>query len=72
MLEADYSRGRTCAGYFLVTEDPGKGIFVVSDGLATASVFVEPLPAGAPAGEGAVIEGHLDLYARRRAPRAGC
>ena len=65
-LEAEpYSRGRIVVpGYFLVTEDPGKGIFVVSDGLATASVFVEPLPAGAPAGEGAVIEGATLTYTR--------
>ena len=62
---ATYSRGRTVApGFFLVTEDTGKGGFVVSDGLATASVFVEPLPAGAPPGEGAVIEGATLTYTR--------
>ena len=37
---------------------------MVSDGLATASVFVEPLPAGAPVGEGAIIEGATLTYTR--------
>ena len=37
---------------------------MVSDGLATASIFVEPLPAGAPAGEGAIIEGSTLTYTR--------
>ena len=60
-----YSRGRAVIpGFFLVSEDPVKGVFVVSDGLATASIFVEPLPAGAPAGEGAVIEGATLTYTR--------
>ena len=72
-LEAEpQSRGRTVVpGFFLVTEDPGKGIFVVSDGLATASVFVEPLPAGAPPGEGAVIEGATLTYTRGVASAEG-
>ena len=30
----------------------------------TASVFVEPLPAGAPVGEGAIIEGATLTYTR--------
>ena len=64
-VESAYARGRAVIpGYFVMSEDPDRGIFVVSDGLATASVFVEPLPAGAPAGEGAVIEGATLTYTR--------
>ena len=64
-VENGYERGRSVIpGYFVMSEDPDRGIFVVSDGLATASVFVEPLPAGAPAGEGAVIEGATLTYTR--------
>ena len=60
-----YSRGRAVIpGFFLMSEDPANGVFVVSDGLATASIFVEPLPAGAPPGEGAVIEGATLTYTR--------
>jgi hypothetical protein len=51
-------------GFFLILEEPDGGVFVVSDGLATASVFVEPLPLGAPGGEGAVIEGATLSYTR--------
>ncbi len=51
-------------GFFLILEEPDDGVFVVSDGLATASVFVEPLPLGAPGGEGAVIEGATLSYTR--------
>ena len=47
-----------------MSEDLVNGVFVVSDGLATASIFVEPLPAGAPPGEGAVIEGATLTYTR--------
>lgn len=64
-VDSVYARGRAVIpGYFVMSEDPDRGIFVVSDGLATASVFVEPLPAGAPAGEGAVIEGATLTYTR--------
>ena len=60
-----YSRGRAVIpGFFLMSEDPVNGVFVVSDGLATASIFVEPLPTGAPPGEGAVIEGATLTYTR--------
>ena len=60
-----YSRGRAVIpGFFLMSEDPVNGVFVVSDGLATASIFVEPLLAGAPPGEGAVIEGATLTYTR--------
>ncbi len=60
-----YSRGRAVIpGFFLMSEDLVNGVFVVSDGLATASIFVEPLPAGAPPGEGAVIEGATLTYTR--------
>ena len=51
-------------GFFLILEEPDSGVFVVSDGLATASVFVEPLPLGAPGGEGAVIKGATLTYTR--------
>ena len=51
-------------GFFLILEEPDGGVFVVSDGLATASVFVEPLPHGAPGGEGAVIKGATLTYTR--------
>ena len=51
-------------GFFLILEEPDGGVFVVSDGLATASVFVEPLPLGAPGGEGAVIKGATLTYTR--------
>ena len=51
-------------GFFLILEEPDGGFFVVSDGLATASVFVEPLPPGAPGGEGAVIQGATLTYTR--------
>lgn len=65
LVESAYTRGRAVVpGYFVMSEDSDRGIFVVSDGLATASVFVEPLPAGAPAGEGAVIEGATLTYTR--------
>ena len=51
-------------GFFLILEEPDGGVFVVSDGLATATVFVEPLPLGAPGGEGAVIKGATLTYTR--------
>ena len=62
---AAYLPGRSVVpGYFLVSQDADNAIFVVSDGLATASIFVEPLPAGAPLGEGAIIEGATLTYTR--------
>ena len=65
VVDAEYKRGRNIVpGYFLISENPDRGLFVVSDGLATASVFVEPLPAGAPVGEGAIIEGATLTYTR--------
>ena len=59
------ARGRgVIPGYFVVAENHEQGIFVVSDGWATASVFVEPLSPTAPAGEGAVIDGATLTYTR--------
>ena len=58
-------------GYFVLSEDAQRGVFVVSDGLATASIFVEPLPPGAPVGEGAVIEGATLTYTRGVRSAAG-
>jgi len=67
-----YGRGRSVVpGYFLLSEDADRGVFVVSDGLATASIFVEPLPPGAPVGEGAVIEGATLTYTRGVRSAAG-
>jgi len=51
-------------GYFVVAENPEQGVFVVSDGWATASVFIEPLLPTAPSGEGAVIDGATLTYTR--------
>ncbi|MBT5888563.1 MAG: hypothetical protein HOH52_02175 [Halieaceae bacterium] len=51
-------------GYFVVAENHEQGVFVVSDGWATASVFIEPLPPTAPSGEGAVIDGATLTYTR--------
>jgi sigma-E factor negative regulatory protein RseB len=51
-------------GYFVVAENHEEGVFVVSDGWATASVFIEPLPPTAPSGEGAVIDGATLTYTR--------
>ena len=67
-----YERGRSVVpGYFVMSEDADRGVFVVSDGLATASIFVEPLPPGAPVGEGAVIEGATLTYTRGIRSAAG-
>ena len=67
-----YERGRSAVpGYFVLSEDADSGVFVVSDGLATASIFVEPLPPGAPVGEGAVIEGATLTYTRGVRSAAG-
>ena len=67
-----YQPGRTVVpGYFVLSEDADRGVFVVSDGLATASIFVEPLPPGAPVGEGAVIEGATLTYTRGVRSAAG-
>jgi len=67
-----YERGRSVVpGYFVLSENADRGVFVVSDGLATASIFVEPLPPGAPVGEGAVIEGATLTYTRGIRSAAG-
>ena len=59
------ARGRgVIPGYFVVAENHEQGVFVVSDGWATASVFIEPLPPTAPSGEGAVIDGATLTYTR--------
>jgi len=44
---------------------------VVSDGLAMASVFVEPLPLSAPFGEGLVTHGATLTYTRGVRTAAG-
>ena len=70
--QREYERGRSVVpGYFVLSEDADRGVFVVSDGLATASIFVEPLPQGAPVGEGAVIEGATLTYTRGVRSAAG-
>lgn len=70
--QREYERGRRVVpGYFVLSEDADRGVFVVSDGLATASIFVEPLPRGAPVGEGAVIEGATLTYTRGVRSAAG-
>jgi len=59
------SRGRdVLPGYYMVNDHATPAAFVVSDGLATASVFLEPLPAGAAPGEASVIEGATLAYTR--------
>jgi negative regulator of sigma E activity len=63
--DALIGRGRgVIPGYFVVAENHEQGMFVVSDGWATASVFIEPLSPTAPAGEGAVIDGATLTYTR--------
>ena len=63
--DAVMARGRgVIPGYFVVSENHEQGVFVVSDGWATASVFVESLPPSAPAGEGAIIDGATLTYTR--------
>ena len=48
--DGSIARGRgVIPGYFVVAENHEQGVFVVSDGWATASVFIEPLPPTAPA-----------------------
>ena len=70
--QREYERGRSVVpGYFVMSEDADRGVFVVSDGLATASIFVEPLPPGAPVGEGAVVEGATLTYTRGVRSAAG-
>ena len=72
VAQRGYERGRSVVpGYFVLSEDSDRGVFVVSDGLATASIFVEPLPPGAPLGEGAVIEGATLTYTRGVRSAAG-
>ena len=70
--QTEYERGRRVVpGYFVLSEDADRGVFVGGDGLAAASIFVGPLPPGAPAGEGAVIEGATLTYTRGVRSAAG-
>ena len=58
-------RGRSVLpGYYVVKGHATPAAFVVTDGLATASVFLEPLPSGAAPGEAGVIEGATLAYTR--------
>ena len=58
-------RGRSVLpGYYVVKGHATPAAFVVTDGLATASVFLEPLPPGAVPGEAGVIEGATLAYTR--------
>lgn len=59
------SRGRgVLPGYYVVNDHSTPAAFVVSDGLATASVFLEPLPSGTSPGEAGVIQGATLVYTR--------
>jgi len=51
-------------GYYVMEGDATPAAFVVSDGLATASVFLEPLPSGTAPGEAGVIKGATLTYTR--------
>ncbi len=65
--EATHSHARgadVLPGYYLVNNHATPAAFVVSDGLATASVFLEPLPPGAAPGEAGVVEGATLIYTR--------
>ena len=59
-----YARGRAVIpGYFVMSEDPDRGIFVVSDGLA-ASVFVDHCQPRARWRRCRDRRGNVDLYPR--------
>ena len=62
--EREMARREVIPGYHVLAPHSERGAVVVSDGLATASVFVEPLPPGSPAGEGATQRGATLTYAR--------
>jgi hypothetical protein len=65
------SQATVLPGYFVISEEVSRGSFVVSDGLAMASVFVEPLPLSAPVGEGLVTHGATLTYTRGVRTAAG-
>ena len=62
--ELEMARAEVIPGYHILTPHSEQAAVVVGDGLATASVFVEPLPQGSPAGEGATQRGATLTYAR--------
>lgn len=71
-VEPLFSMGQLPPGFSKSTRFGSANHIVVSDGLATASVFLEPLPEALKSGEGTVRHGSTVTYTRGvRLPAAG-